>query len=476
MDMNITHLLYSIQTLLTINCICIMNLNKFKNVLPLALAAVFFVSCSDDDNAPEIPMETETDIVDVAITDSNLSILVEALTEAELVATLQGNGPFTVFAPTNAAFEAFLADNNFASLDDIPEETLKQVLLNHVVAGDVKAADLETTYYSSSSTAGVDGKNLSLYVNTMDGVTINGSSVATADIEASNGTIHVVDKVIGLPNVVNHATYNSAFTELVGALTTDGNTVFTDLLSSTEQKFTVFAPTNDAFTAFENPSEYDLNAILSNHVIVGAALAAGDLSNSYANTAAVNEDGDNLSIYVNTDDGVTLNGISKVIIADVVTTNGIIHAVETVIDLPTVVTFATADSENFSSLVGALTADGQPDFVSILSSTTENNPFTVFAPLNSAFEALAEVPTGEDLTAVLTHHVIAEANIVSGDLSDGLVSPATLQGDALTFTASEETFVITDGAGNMGINIVKADVQAINGVIHAIDTVLIPGS
>ncbi|MBT9189667.1 fasciclin domain-containing protein [Zobellia russellii] len=454
-----------------------MILNNFKGLLPLALVSILFVSCSDDDNAPEIPQEMpETTIVDVAISDSNLSILVEALDEADLVTTLKGSGPFTVFAPTDSAFQAFLADNNFSSLDDIPEETLKQVLLNHVVAGNVKAADLETAYYSSSSTAGVDGKNLSLYVKTMDGVTINGSSVATADIEASNGTIHVVDKVIGLPNVVNHATYNSAFTELVGALTADGNTVFTDLLSGTDQKFTVFAPTNDAFTAFENPNGNELNSILSNHVIAGAALAAGDLSNSYANTAATNEDGDNLSIYVNTDDGVTLNGFSKVIIADVVTTNGIIHAVDTVIDLPTVVTFATADSENFSSLVGALTSEGQPDFVSILSSTTENNPFTVFAPVNSAFAALTAVPEGEDLTAVLTHHVIAEANIVSSDLSDGLVSPATLQGDALTFSASGDSFEITDGAGNMGIAIVKADVQAINGVIHAVDMVLIPSA
>ncbi|OWW23791.1 hypothetical protein B4Q04_18755 [Zobellia sp. OII3] len=453
-----------------------MTLNNFKSLLGLAFTVVMFVSCSDDDNAPVVPMEPETDIVDIAITDPNLSILVEALGEADLVSTLQGDGPFTVFAPTDAAFQAFLSDNNFASLDDIPEETLRQVLLNHVVSGNVKAADLESTYYTSSSTAGVDGKNLSLYVNIEDGVTINGSSVTTADIEASNGTIHVVDMVIGLPNIVDHATYNGAFTDLVAALTADNNTVFTDLLSDTEEKFTVFAPTNDAFTAFENLNENALNDILSNHVIMGAALAAGDLSNSYANTVAANEDGDNLSIYVNTDDGVVLNGTSQVIISDVVTTNGIIHAVDMVIDLPTIVTFATADSENFSTLVSVLTAEGQPDFVSILSSTTEDTPFTVFAPVNSAFAALAEVPEGEDLTAVLTHHVIAEANIVSGDLSDGLVSPATLQGDALTFTAANDSFTITDGAGNSGINIVKADVQAMNGVIHAVDTVLLPST
>ncbi|PKA99463.1 fasciclin domain-containing protein [Flavobacteriaceae bacterium MAR_2009_75] len=262
----------------------------------------------------------------------------------------------------------------------------------------------------------------------------------------------------------------------MGALTMEDNTTFTDLLSDGEQMFTVFAPTNEAFTSFENSNSNDLNMILANHVIAGSSLAAADFSNMYANTAATNEDGDNLSIYVNVDDGVQLNGQSSVIISDVVTTNGIIHAVDTVIDLPTVVTFAVADSDNFSSLVGALTAEGQPDFVSVLSSTTDNKPFTVFAPINSAFEALDEVPEGETLTAVLNHHVIAEANIVSADLSDGLVSPATLEGDTVSFTETDGSFTITDGAGNMGTAIVKADVQAINGVVHAIDMVLIPNT
>lgn len=336
------------------------------------------------------------------------------------------------------------------------------------------SGDLTTTYVSSLSTAGVGEKNISLYVDTADGVKINGSTVATADVDASNGVVHIVDQVIGLPNVVDHALYNASFSELVGALTMDDNTTFTDLLSDGEQMFTVFAPVNDAFAAFENPNGFELDNILSYHVIAGASLAAADLSNMYASTAATNEDGDNLSIYVNVDDGVMLNGQSMVVVSDVVTTNGIIHAVDTVIDLPTVVTFAVADSENFSSLVGALTADDQPDFVSVLSSTTENTPFTVFAPINSAFEALAEVPSGETLTAVLNHHVIAEANVRAEDLSDGLVSPATLEGDSVTFTEADGSFTITDGAGNMGVGIVKADVQAMNGVIHAVDMVLIP--
>ncbi|SHJ84193.1 fasciclin domain-containing protein [Pseudozobellia thermophila] len=466
-----------------------MKLNKMKLLVPFAFLLFFAVSCSDDDNGivmeeemeemEEEEMEEEEEqssIVELALATADLSILVDALTEAELVETLQGDGPFTVFAPTNAAFEAFLSDNGFASLDDIPEDVLEQVLLNHVVAGNVMSTDLSTTYISSLSTAGVDDRNISLYVDISNGVTINGSAVTTADIEASNGVVHVVDQVIGLPNIVDHAVYNPALSELVGALTMDGNTTFTDLLADPETMFTVLAPVNDAFTAFDNPNGNDLDAILSNHVIAGASLAAADLSNGYANTAATNGDGDNLSIYINVDDGVQFNGQSSVAISDVVATNGIIHAVDAVIDLPTVVTFAVADSENFSSLVGALTSEGQPDFVSVLSSTTDNAPFTVFAPINSAFASLEEVPEGEALTAVLNHHVIAEANIVSGDLSDGLVSPATLEGDTLTFNEADGTFTITDGAGNMGTGIVKADVQAINGVIHAVDQVLIPST
>ncbi|WP_299324578.1 fasciclin domain-containing protein [uncultured Maribacter sp.] len=420
-----------------------------------------------------------TSITDLAISVPSLSILVEALVAAdgELPTVLAGEGPFTVFAPTNDAFAAFLEANDFAALSDIPTDVLTQVLLNHVVSGTNLSTDLATGYVSSLSTAGPDDANLSMFINIEDGVLINGvSTVTAADNKAINGVVHIVDAVIGLPNIVDHAIANPNLTSLVGALTTDGNTIFTTLLSDSETDFTVFAPLNSAFDNFTNPSDNDINSILANHVISGAAANAASLSNTYFNTAATNVDGDNLSIYVNVDDGVTLNGTSTVAAADIVATNGIIHAVDMVIDLPSVVTFATADP-NFSSLVGALTAEGQPDFVSILSTDTGTDPapFTVFAPTNGAFAELAAVPSGDVLTAVLNHHVIAGANIVSGDLTNGLVSPATLEGDTLTFTIDGDGNVtITDGSGNSEIGIIAVDVQANNGVIHAIDTVMIP--
>ncbi|TDT37968.1 putative surface protein with fasciclin (FAS1) repeats [Maribacter spongiicola] len=420
-----------------------------------------------------------TSITDLAISVPSLSILVEALIAADgdLPTVLAGDGQFTVFAPTNDAFAAFLEANDFAALSDIPTDVLTQVLLNHVVTGTNLSTDLATGYVSTLSTAGPNDANLSMFINIEDGVVINGvSTVTTADNKAINGVVHIVDAVIGLPNIVDHAVANPNLTSLVGALTADGNTTFTTLLSDSETDFTVFAPLNSAFDSFTNPSDNDINNILANHVISGAAANAASLSNTYFNTAATNVDGDNLSIYVNVDDGVTLNGTSTVAAADIVATNGIIHAVDMVIDLPSVVTFAIADP-NFSSLVGALTAEGQPDFVSVLSTPTgtEPAPFTVFAPTNGAFANLAAVPSGEVLTAVLNHHVIAGANIVSGDLSNGLVSPGTLEGDTLTFAIDGDgNVIITDGSGNAGIGIIAVDVQANNGVIHAIDTVMIP--
>jgi len=424
-------------------------------------------------------------ITDLAITTPGLENLVAALVAAngDLPAVLAGEGPFTVFAPTNEAFTAFLTENNFNDLNAVPVDVLTQVLLNHVVSGNNLSTSLENGYVSSLSTAGADGKNLSMLIDITDGVKLNGvSNVTAADNKAINGVVHIVDAVIGLPNIVDHAVANTNLTELVGALTANGNTTFTTLLTDDSTDFTVFAPLNDAFTAFANPMSNDINTVLSNHVIVGAAAFSSDLTNSYVQTAATNADGDYLSMYINTDDGVSLNGTSKVAAADIVATNGVIHAVDTVIDLPTVVTFAVADP-TFSTLATALT-DLTPatDFASILSRTTHGNGdginpnFTVFAPTNDAFAALAAIPEEDVLTKVLLHHVVAGANVRSTDLTDG-IAPATLEGDSITINlpgTGDNIADITDGANNTGIGVIVVDVQASNGVIHVVDKVMIP--
>jgi len=419
-------------------------------------------------------------ITDLAIGNENLQNLVAALVAADgdLPTVLRGDGPFTVLAPTDEAFETFL---DGAALADVPVDVLTNVLLNHVISGEVSSTDLTGlgSGYTSTLATGAGDQNVSLFFDTTDGVTFNGvSSVVTPDVKALNGIVHVVNAVIDIPNIVDHAVANPGLTSLVGALTDGGNTTFTDLLSNEEETFTVFAPGNDAFSAFTNPNTNDLNAILSNHVVVGAAAFSSGLTNSYVNTAAEFATDENLSLYINTDDGVTLNGTSNVMMADIVASNGVIHTVDTVIDLPTVVTFAAADP-NFSTLVQALTElTPNTDFVSVLSAQdgAGSDPFTVFAPTNTAFDALASIPAEADLIPILQHHVVAGANVRSGDLSDGATA-TTLEGDMITINlpgTGDNIADITDGAGNPGIGIDAVDVQAINGVIHVVDTVLIP--
>ena len=419
-------------------------------------------------------------ITDLAIGNENLENLVAALVAADgdLPTVLRGDGPFTVLAPTDEAFETFL---DGAALADVPVDVLTNVLLNHVISGEITSTDLTGlgSGYTSTMATGAGDQMVSLFFDTSDDVTFNGvSSVVTPDVKAINGIVHVVDAVIDIPNIVDHAVANPGLSSLVGALTDGGNTTFTDLLSDEEELFTVFAPGNDAFSAFTNPNSNDLNAILSNHVVVGAAAFSSDLTNSYVNTAAEFAADENLSLYINTDDGVTLNGTSSVAMADIVASNGVIHTVDAVIDLPTVVTFAVADP-NFSTLVSALTElTPSTDFVSVLSAQdgAGSDPFTVFAPTNTAFDALASIPAEADLIPILQHHVVAGANVRSGDLTDG-ATPTTLEGDMITISlpgTGENIADITDGAGNMGIGISAADVQAINGVIHVVDTVLLP--
>ncbi|WP_281540758.1 fasciclin domain-containing protein [Maribacter aestuarii] len=424
-------------------------------------------------------------ITDLAINTPTLSNLVAALQAADgdLPNVLAGAGPFTVFAPTNDAFEAFLEENNFATLGDVPVDILTQVLLNHVVSGSLLAADLTTGYQSSLSTAGPDGANLSMYINTNDGVLINADAAVTgADNKAFNGVVHIVDDVIDLPNIVDHAVANSNLTSLVGALTSGGNTTFTDLLSDATETFTVFAPVNSAFESFA--SDNDLNTILANHVIKGTAALSTGLENGYLTTEATKADANNLSMYVNTDNGVVLNGISTVAVADVVATNGIIHAVDTVIDLPTVVTFAVADAGTFSTLVSALTElTPTTDFAGILSRTEDNddgiNPdFTVFAPTNDAFAALSAIPEESVLTQILLHHVVSGANFNSTDLTpDGTTTVSTLEGDDIIITlpgTGDNIADVTDGSGTDDIGIIAVDVQANNGVIHVLNKVMVP--
>ncbi len=466
----------------------------------LSLLLVFAVSCSDDDDnggPVEVPGQN---IVEIALGTPELASLVAALQAADgdLVNVLQGDGPFTVLAPTNAAFTAFLAANGFGSLEDVPTDVLAEILLNHVISADLKSTDLGAlgSGYTSTNATGAGGNNISIYFDATSGVRFNNTASVTAegaDIDASNGTIHIIDAVIPIPSIVNHAANNPNFTSLVTALGAADGDLITVL--SGDGPFTVLAPDNDAFATFLDGADLGgvdtavLSRILLNHVVAGTVVS-GDLVSAgagYTNTSTAGPGGNLLSLYYNTSDGVIFNGTSTVTTADIVGSNGVIHAVNGVIALPTVVTFAAADP-TFSTLVTALTElTPGTDFVSILSRTEPGSPadginpdFTVFAPTNDAFDALAEIPGETVLTQVLLHHVVQELNVTSGDLTpNGDTVAPTLEGDNITITlpGSDGNIAdVTDGSGNTDIGIIAVDVQADNGVIHVLNKVMIPNT
>ncbi len=219
----------------------------------IALLTIFVVSCDNDNNGNVITPFDPT-ISEFVTANSDYSLLLAALERTNLTTTLNGTDDFTVFAPNNAAFATFLNDNGFASLDDAPEDVLRNVLLNHVVSGTNASQNLTTGYINSLAVYGTTSNNLSLYMDLSSGVAINGvSNVTAADVAVSNGVVHAVDAVIGLPPVVTFALADPTFDTFAAALTRADQPDFVSALvtslGSTPAPFTVFAPTNDAFSA-----------------------------------------------------------------------------------------------------------------------------------------------------------------------------------------------------------------------------------
>jgi uncharacterized surface protein with fasciclin (FAS1) repeats len=315
------------------------NVSKIRNLVLFALFSVLTISCNDDDNN-NVPVDNT--ITGKASGTANLSILVQALVKADLATTLKGAGPYTVFAPTNEAFTAFLATTPYASINDVPKDALTQILLNHVVTGAVKSTDLTTGYIKTLAKGTASTTNtLSMYVNTSAGVKLNGiATVTSPDIMASNGVIHIVDKVIDLPTVVTHAAANANFSTLVSVLNRSGQPNFITALSATGP-FTVFAPTNAAFTALNTElapggiagvSASNLTKVLQYHVVSPANVLAASLTEGQIVTPILTPA---QTFTIQLSGGAKIkdanNRISNIIITDVQCANGVIHAIDKVL-------------------------------------------------------------------------------------------------------------------------------------------------
>jgi len=319
--------------------------NQFK-ILAIIFLSLFVISCDSDSDANE-PCCEDSSIVDLASQTESLSTLVSALEITGLDQILSSTGSYTVLAPSNDAFNTFLSSLNVTTLSEIPVEVLTNVLMNHVIAGEVPSTSLANGYAQTQAISGASNSNMSIYINIDNGVTFNGvSSVTSADIVASNGIVHMVDAVIGLPTVVTFALADPNFETLVQALTRDDLTQdFVSLLSipsgSVPSPFTVFAPINSAFqnlltelnlSSLNDIDEPTLSAVLAYHVIVGANQISSNLSVGMEFSTAGGgiltfNVGDNGQAMLTDNNGRT----SNIIVVDVQADNGIIHAIDTVV-------------------------------------------------------------------------------------------------------------------------------------------------
>lgn len=314
-----------------------MNLLKNSALLIAFVSVLSFVSCESEDN---INAKKET-LYGLTADDAELSSLKKALELTGLNTTLEGTELLTVFAPTNTAFSNFLAENGFASLELVPVNTLRQILLNHVIVGKLKESDLPVNNYMNSSATGYASATnpLSLYFRRVDDVvTINGTaSVSGQYLLASNGIIHKIDAVLGLPSVVDQIAANPNLSSLADALDTNTEYDFVAELSSINNgPYTVIAPLNSAFTSLSSEipgtlSQSTLAAVLKYHVV----LTSNTLSNSLADGAVINTfGGDSFSIQSTTANLRIKdynNRLANFTTKDIQCYNGVIHIVDRVI-------------------------------------------------------------------------------------------------------------------------------------------------
>ncbi len=409
------------------------------------------------------PTSTPNDIPRTAQCTGIHNSLVASVIQAELLPTLQSEGPFTVFAPTDQAF----ADAGIVLADlDTPEgkAALSDILLYHVLSGKVPAANVTDCMTSQT----VNGNPLSFSVGAA--VMVNGANVTATDVATSNGVIHVIDKVLtptATPNdIPRTAQCTGVHNSLVAAV------VQADLLATLQGDgpFTVFAPTDQAFAqagidlaALDTPEgKATLSDILLYHVVAGEVLS----SNITECMSATTVNGSPVSFAVG--DEVTVNG-ANVIMADVAASNGVVHVIDTVLnptptpdDIP-----RTAQCTGIhNSLVAAVIQ------AELLTTLQGDGPFTLFAPTDQAFadagidlNAFSTTDGKAALADLLLYHVVG-SEVPSSAVTECMTATA-VNGQTLAFT-------VGDGVKVNDANVTLADVNTSNGVIHVIDKVLTP--
>ncbi len=318
---------------------------KITNGLAISCFLVLATACNVDDDNNSVPVP-ETNIIEIAQGNADLTNLVAALERADLTSTLEGSTLYTVMAPTNAAFNTFLSAAGFADIDAVPIATLRNILLNHVVQDRIESAlltNLQKNYLETLAEGPTDNSNLALYFDaTNGGVVFNGAvNVTTADIPASNGIIHLVDAVIDFPTLETFIAIDDNFEELDTAIDVVSPSTELDEQLGETGPFTLFAPSNMAFENLldSNPDwnfssdipEGLLISVLAHHVLLGNVRAESISSGETATTL----EGDDI-LFLDIDGNLTItdgsgNDGTAIPVTNIQASNGVIHLIDSVL-------------------------------------------------------------------------------------------------------------------------------------------------
>jgi len=388
-----------------------------------------------------------------AIAEGATPTLYSLIGDNDLVSLVDETKSITIFAPTDAAFIAAGA---------IDAEDVPTVLENHVVAGTVFSTDLQDGQLIETFGGAylkVSIVNDKIYI---DGAEIN---LEFINIISQNAVIHVMSNVILSKNVAERVVADSDLSTLKDVVTSDDYKPVADLLADETKKFTLFAPTNQAFTdANVDTSDVDtVTAVLQYHLFVSTVVQASDITDvpAFIQTALTNE-----KFVTKGDDGQVITAVIKdakamindaeVVGANIGCQNGIIHKINKVL-MPPGLTSEIAQGAGLTTLVDSVTA---ADLVGVVN---ESPSITIFAPTNDAF---GKVTIADDLVdGVLKSHVVTGGIKYSTDLTEPQ-EIETASGHKITVTVVDGV-VMVDNA-----KVTVANVITKNAVVHVIDGVL----
>jgi len=427
-------------------------------------------------------------VYDIVSNSTDHTILKIAIDTCGLDGTLSAAGPFTLFAPTDAVFNALPSGTIGALLSDLP--TLTNILLHHVVADSVMSGMLSNGQVVTT----LLGTNVTVTINS-SGVYIDNAMVTIADIIADNGVVHVIDAVL----VPSGCTDFSALNFDINAIIDDdscvyANSIYDIVTASADHNilktaidtcglsgylqgpgpFTLFAPTDAAFSALP-PGTITallndlplLTDILKHHVLADS-VRSGMLSNGQVVTTLL---GTNVTVTII--NGMVYIDNALVTLFDRVADNGVVHVINAVL-LPPTPPVSNSIYDIVSNSADHITLKTAIDACGLDGTLSAAGPYTLFAPTDAAFNAL---PSGTvaallndlpQLTDILKHHAVGDS-VMSGMLSNGQVV-TTLLGTNVTVTINSSGVYIDNAM------VTVADIIADNGVVHVINAVLLPST